>query len=102
MAMNIAHHIIEQIKEEDDLMEDLQRFFPSLTPTMPNNSQFADEFIGAVDKKDVFVQIGKVYYHGILHSIDRRTRLSKVWIDGVLYSFIHPGDKEDIILKKVK
>lgn len=94
--------IIEQLEKDNQIMRGLQNFFPSLTPTMPNNSQFADDLIGAVDKKDVFVQIGKVYHHGILHSIDRRTKLSYVWIDGVLYSFIHPGDKEDIILKKVK
>jgi hypothetical protein len=66
----------------------------------PENKFSDPQLYGMILKGKIYIQIDNVDYNSEISSVDKN-RKGIVYINGNKYSFVHPGDREEVVLTRV-
>lgn len=93
----------EQKKIRDLELENALDFLEKTTSfrrAYPNNKFSNKTFYGIIDKKMVYIKIDNKDYTGEVSYMDRNKNCI-VFINGIKYSFVYPGDREEVVMTRI-
>jgi hypothetical protein len=66
----------------------------------PENKFSDPQLYGTTYKGKIYIQIDNVDYNSEISSVDKNKK-GIVYINGNKYSFVYPGDREEVVLTRV-
>ena len=88
---------------DDFELENSLRFLEKNTTfrrAYPENKFSDPQLYGTTYKGKIYIQIDNVDYNSEISSVDKNKK-GIVYINGNKYSFVYPGDREEVVLTRV-